>query len=326
MGGSYFTDRDVIGPSTDPGAFTPGTSHSKASAAAMGRTSQAASTIVLNRRLICRAGQPIICATDVTGSMESWPMVIRDKLPMLFGQIMQQNYLSDPEICFAAIGDSHTDHVPIQVCDFASGNALSGAIDSLLLEGGGGGSGEEGYELFLFYLAHCVTFEGNTRRPLVILTGDESPYDVLPAEIIEEHIGWKGIPDVLRRDHTVQEIAEAVQKTCDVFLLRKRYGSGTQDRDIEATWKKLLPPERVVLVKDPASIVDQILGIIAIMSRSRTLNTYAKDMKDRGQTDTRIAIVQESLKPLADSQALAVVGTGTLATSGGNVRKGGTRF
>lgn len=326
MGGSYFTDRDVIGPSTDPGAFTPGTSHSKVSAAAMGRTSQAASTIVLNRRLICRAGQPVICATDVTGSMESWPMVIRDKLPMLFGQIRRQDYLRDPEICFAAIGDSRTDEAPIQVCDFASGNALSAAIDSLYLEGGGGGTGEEGYELFLFYLAHCVTFQGNTRRPLVILTGDELPYGTLPAEKIEEHIGWKGIPDALKRDHTVQEIAQAAQETCDVFLLRKRYGSNETDRNVQGVWKGLLPPERVFLIKDPASIVDEILGIIAIMSRARTLDAYAKDMKDRGQTDTRIAIVQESLKPLADSQALAVVGTGTLAKSGGKTRKGGVRF
>ena len=40
----------------------------------------------------------------------------------------------------------------------------------------------------------------------------------------------------------------------------------------------------------------------------------------------RIALVRDALKPLADSQALAVVGTGVLVTSGGAKRKSGTRF
>ncbi len=326
MGGGYFMDRNTVGPSTDPSAFTPGASYSKASAAAMRRTRQADSTNVLNRRIVCRAGEPIICATDVTGSMGDWPRVIHDKLPTFFGQIMQQGYLQDPAICFTAIGDTYTDNAPIQVCDFAAGNALDRMLESLYLEGGGGGSSEEGYEMMLFYLTHCVKFEGNTRRPILILTGDERPYPMLPKEKIQERIGWNGLPDALKRDHSIEEIVAEARTQYDIFLLRKFYGDGGANAQIQAIWEKLLSPERVIFVKDPASIVDQMLGIIAIMSRARSLDAYNKDMKDRGQTQQRIALVRDALKPLADSQALAVVGTGVLATSGGAKRKSGTRF
>ena len=35
--------------------------------------------------VVCSAAEPIICAVDVTGSMEDWPKVIYDKLPMFYG-------------------------------------------------------------------------------------------------------------------------------------------------------------------------------------------------------------------------------------------------
>ena len=34
---------------------------------------------------------------------------------MLFGQLMLQNYLPDPAICFSAVGDANSDEAPLQV-------------------------------------------------------------------------------------------------------------------------------------------------------------------------------------------------------------------
>ena len=40
---------------------------------------------LLAGRITCPAEEPIVCAVDVTGSMEDWPKVIYDKLPMFYG-------------------------------------------------------------------------------------------------------------------------------------------------------------------------------------------------------------------------------------------------
>jgi len=42
-----------------------------------------------------------------------------------------------------------------------------------------------------------------------------------------------------------------------------------------------------------------MLGVIAIMTGKRTLDTYGDDMRERGQTEDRIAEVKTSLSVLS---------------------------
>eukprot|EP00349_Pseudokeronopsis_sp_Brazil_P002038 CAMPEP_0202962536 /NCGR_PEP_ID=MMETSP1396-20130829/6650_1 /ASSEMBLY_ACC=CAM_ASM_000872 /TAXON_ID= /ORGANISM="Pseudokeronopsis sp., Strain Brazil" /LENGTH=59 /DNA_ID=CAMNT_0049683199 /DNA_START=131 /DNA_END=310 /DNA_ORIENTATION=- len=55
------------------------------------------------------AENPIVVAIDVTGSMGNWSKIIYDKMPMFYGQIMMQGYLSDPALSICGIGDASTD-------------------------------------------------------------------------------------------------------------------------------------------------------------------------------------------------------------------------
>jgi hypothetical protein len=41
-----------------------------------------------------------------------------------------------------------------------------------------------------------------------------------------------------------------------------------------------------------------MLGVIAIGTKSRTLDSYAEDLRDRGQTEERIAEVKKALAVL----------------------------
>ena len=50
--------------------------------------------------------------------MGDWSKIIYDKMPMFYGQIMMQEYLTDPAISFCAVGDAIHDRAPIQVTDF----------------------------------------------------------------------------------------------------------------------------------------------------------------------------------------------------------------
>ena len=53
--------------------------------------------------------------------MNDWPKVIYDKLPVFYGQIIQQGYLEDPAISISAIGDASSSNTPIQVTPFGQG-------------------------------------------------------------------------------------------------------------------------------------------------------------------------------------------------------------
>lgn len=83
--------------------------------------------------------------------MGDWTKIIYDKIPMFYGQIMQQGYLTDPALSFCAIGDAKTDKAPLQVADFGQGKEIDEKLSKLWLEDGGGGNQKESYELAAFF-------------------------------------------------------------------------------------------------------------------------------------------------------------------------------
>src|SRR5208282_1274388 len=122
---------------------------------------------------------PVIFGLDVTGSMHHVPGVIQGKLGQLMTTLLTKGILADPQICFVAIGDSDTDRVPLQVGQFESGLEMEDDLTKFYLEGGGGGTGEEGYEMALYFATrHVVTdaWDKRQKRGYLFLTGDEMAY------------------------------------------------------------------------------------------------------------------------------------------------------
>jgi hypothetical protein len=56
-------------------------------------------------KLKCKQKHPIVVVIDVTGSMGNWTKIIYDKMPMFYGQIMMQGYLTDPALSVSGVGD-----------------------------------------------------------------------------------------------------------------------------------------------------------------------------------------------------------------------------
>src|SRR5438067_4285705 len=90
----------------------------------------------------------IVFALDVTGSMGDIPQLLATRELPTFMKLVTACGIPDPQLLFMAIGDAFSDHAPLQVGQFESTAEL---MDQWLtwtyLEGGGGGSGEESYEL-----------------------------------------------------------------------------------------------------------------------------------------------------------------------------------
>jgi hypothetical protein len=287
MGGDYY-DRDVV--------YTSSASvYSETSTKVVGAVKEMHRDLNPNKwkdtKLPCKKANPIIFALDVTGSMGEWTRIIYDKMPMFYGQIMIQNYLKEPSISFCAIGDYTCDEAPLQVTDFAQGSEIDQLIAKMFLEGGGGGSCYESYELAAyFYNNHCEL--ENSELPFFFVTGDESFYEKIPEKYITRIIGKSPKDNVIN----ARECWKALLKKFNVFLIKKPYDEERKEVQILKQWIETIGEERVLKIEHPKACIDVILGAIAITSGNRTLNTYIEDMKARGQTPDRIEEVTKALQ------------------------------
>jgi hypothetical protein len=70
-------------------------------------------------------------------------------------------------------------------------------------------------------------------------------------------------------------IWKELSKKFNVFHLHKENYPPTD-------WEKAIGKERILWLKHPKACIDVALGVIAITSGARTLETYVNDMKSRG--------------------------------------------
>lgn len=327
-GGSY--DRSVY--SSDGGSSGGGSrssssfTYSRTAEKELNTTSLDTSLFPKKRDLTCKAKTGIVIVLDDTGSMGDAAKTIFDKMPMFFGQIEQQGYLDDFAISFAAVGDIYSDSAPLQVCNFAKGLTLDKKLKKIFLEGGGGGSAEESYEMMaLYYLRHVEYTHPEATKPFFFFIGDEGFYDKIPAEQVARHLGDDASQNVASR-----AILDELREKYHAFMLHVPYssrpdtvnsnsqtklvvsGNPYADQRIKEQWKKVFG-EDFMVVEEPKSIVDVILGCIALASETRSLDEYLDDMRERKQTDDRVDRVEETLKPKSD--ALARVSTGPVSVS-----------
>lgn len=314
MGGGYY-DRDV-GSTPASGSSSGGYDYggyTDDAAKAMSSSHMSDDLSPIKRKLSTDAKSPVVVALDVTGSMGDWSKIIYDKMPMFFGQIMLQGYLKDPAISFAAVGDANCDRAPLQVCDFARGTDLDGWLKKLYLEGGGGGTMQESYELAAALYAK-TSFTAKDAEPIFFFIGDEGFYKRVAAHVAERVLGVDGSID---GDDAMKKLCEKFE----VFLVHKVYGGN--DDAITAQWAEAIGRERILKLDDAKAVVDVMLGAIAIISSARDLDGYVVDMEGRDQTKDRIKKVKAALGDLSASTALAKVDTtGLPSKKGGKDHKG----
>jgi hypothetical protein len=295
MGGDYYDGRDVVTTTSSSG-------YSAQSAQAVGQTTKIHSSLDPHRwtdeNLQCESLNPIIFALDVTGSMGDWTKIIYDKMPMFYGQIMMQKYLTDPAISFCAIGDVTCDEAPLQVTEFGQGKAIDQLISKMYLEGGGGGNKHESYDLAANFYSSRVDLL-NCEIPFFFVTGDEGFWENESAQQIQKIFG-QGIKE---KTISSTEVWKKLLTQYNVFHIKKPFHSVADDANIKKQWNSALGQERVLNIVTPKACIDVMLGAIAITSGVRDLAGYITDMKVRGQTEERITEVTKALKPYADKLA-----------------------
>jgi hypothetical protein len=295
MGGDYY-HRDVY--SSD--RVSSGFAHSDVSARLVGSQQANSSLMPKNRFLECHHRNGVVIDLDVTGSMGNWARTIYDKMPMFFGQIMEQGYLPDLSISFAANGDANGDNYPVQICEFGEGEDLDAELGKIYIEGNGGGNHHETYELIAWFYANRCDLPEDGEHYCFFL-GDEGCYDTIKPSQVMSIFGETEV----KKTATEEVFAALRQKfNGNVFLIHKNYyddANSRANKEIVAQWEELLGSDHVLILQDPKAVVDIMLGAIAKTSGARSHDEYLDDMAERGQTQQRINEVSEAIKKVGSN-------------------------
>ncbi|MFE8602649.1 VWA domain-containing protein [Archangium violaceum] len=257
----------------------------------------------------------IVFALDVTGSMGTIPKLLATQLLPKFMKVLTDCRVPDPQLLFMAVGDATSDNAPLQAGQFESTAEL---MDQWLtwsfLEGGGGGTGHETYELGLYFLAQHTEMDCWVKRKkkgYLFMTGDELPYPSLSKHIVEGIVG-----DRLDDDLKTEEIVADLQKTFVPFFvipdLERR-------KKCERRWRDLLG-DHVLCMESPQDICFVTAGAICLYEGLvKDVDGLSRVLSEANVPGDRLAATIRALTPLAE----ALGRTGGPALSGTPSEGGG---
>jgi len=257
----------------------------------------------------------VVFALDVTGSMGTIPKLLATQLLPKFMKVLTDCRVPDPQLLFMAVGDATSDNAPLQVGQFESTAEL---MDQWLtwsfLEGGGGGTGHETYELGLYFLAQHTEMDCWVKRKkkgYLFMTGDELPYPSLSKHIVDGIIG-----DRLDDDLKTEEIVAELQKTFVPFFvipdLERR-------NKCERRWRDLLG-DHVLCMESPQDICFVTAGAICLYEGLvKDVDGLGRVLREANVPGDRLAATIRALTPLAE----ALGRTGGPALSGTPSEGGG---
>jgi hypothetical protein len=175
---------------------------------------------------------PIVVGLDVTRSRGDDAKIVFEKLPMFFGQICLKGYVPDPTISFSAVGDAtFGDLAPVQIGQFEADNRLDEVLSHVWLEEGGGGTGQESYQLLAYYYArHCLldSWEKRQKKGFFFMSGDEGFYPQVSKGEVARVFG-----DKLSEDIASQQIFRELQEKFHTFLIYPRSSWQERQADID---------------------------------------------------------------------------------------------
>ena len=238
----------------------------------------------------------IVFALDVTGSMGQIPRLLATQQLPSFMKILMDCEIPDPQLLFMAVGDAISDSAPLQVGQFESTAEL---MDQWLtwtwLEGGGGGSGEESYELGLYFLAMHTEMDclvKRKKRGYLFMTGDEMPYPSLSKHIVEAVIG-----DRLDEDVKVEEVIAELQNSFVPFFI---IPDKTRAKRCERRWRDLLGDHVIVL--DSAEDVCYATAGAMLLNEglAASLRELVALLEKAGIPSERMGLVVQALTPFAE--------------------------
>jgi hypothetical protein len=237
----------------------------------------------------------IVFALDVTGSMGEIPHRLASHDLPHFMKLLGDCGVADPQLLFMAVGDATSDRAPLQVGQFESTAEL---MDQWLtwsyLEGGGGGTGSESYELVFYTLAQHTDLDcvgKRKKRGYLFMTGDELPYPFVSRHQVEAIFGEK-----LDEDIPIEEAIAAAAESYHLFFLIPDLA---RRQRCEARWHALLG-DHVVCMESSEDTCAVAAGIVGLGEGALAdLDAFAAALRATGAAGDRIAAAVRALTPFS---------------------------
>lgn len=254
---------------------------------------------------------------DVTGSMLDIPVTLQKKLPELNGLLVRKGYVENPQIMFGAIGDATCDKVPLQMGQFESDNHMDENLENLYLEGGGGGTMQESYDLGLYFVDKHTDIDcWNKRRHkgYLFMIGDEMAYDPIRRDLVQSVIG-----DGIEKNIPLADVIASLKRRYHPYFILPKDANHGGDKEVLGFWKRHLG-QNVLELDDLDAVCEVIAGQIGINEGITDLDGFTTDLRALGVSES---IIRSSSRALVRAGSnLPARGSGRLAglddTTGGS--------
>lgn len=210
---------------------------------------------------------PVIVAMDVTGSMQRIPQyMVSTGLGVLFNEILNRKPITDPQVAVYAFGDVYYDRSPLQVSQFESDMTITKWIESIHLEGGGGGNAFESYDMPYYFAAYHTKIDSMLKRKqkgFIFTFGDEPPPKAVSAAKVRSIIG-----DTLQADIPFADLLAVVRQSWipyHICCMDTGTGSGYLREGMRAReeWKELFG-QNVLFCDDHTKLSELIVSVLQV--------------------------------------------------------------
>lgn len=183
---------------------------------------------------------PLALFMDVTSSRGPDALALYQTVPALLGSLRSLDLVTSPQIAWIGVGDAKSDIAGLQFSPFESDARIDQWLKELWLEGGGGGTGEESYELAAYAAGHCIDYctEAQNRKGYAFIFGDEAPYPVVSAYEARSVLGLE-----LQEDVPTEQAFQRLRQLFHVFLIQPRATATERKQAIDSEMQKRLEAE-----------------------------------------------------------------------------------
>ncbi|MBN2797811.1 MAG: hypothetical protein JXX28_01570 [Deltaproteobacteria bacterium] len=238
---------------------------------------------------------PIIVAFDVTGSMGHVPQRFAGELlGRLMRLLVEEGWVVDPQVLFAAIGDAVSDRAPLQVGQFESGLEMDMWLTRLWLERGGGDI-PESYTLAHWFARHHTAtdaWEKRRRRGYLFTIGDA---DNKPLHVSHLRRVFGGLIEHSGTDLDVVRAAAERYHVFHIHLDRRGVHPEATRRFLDA-WQGLVG-DGLLVTEQPDAICELIGVAIGLTEGRLDREASHRVLIAAGMGEDRVASALERLAP-----------------------------
>lgn len=240
------------------------------------------------------ASLAIIFALDVSGSMGEIPRKLATETLPTFMKTLLDAGVADPQVLFMAIGNAVGDSAPLQIGQFESSAELMDQwLTWMFLEGGGGG-GNEAYELAMYVAARHTDVDCVKKRQhkgYLFITGDEPPNAAVVASQVSRLIG-----DSLDADIPLDAMIAETSQSYEIFFLIPDPQRGAAQSPL---WRPHFG-DRVIVMETPDDTGLVAAGLVSLVEgQSADLHHLVARYRQAGVDAQRCEAVTRSLEGFA---------------------------